>query len=244
MADRYFVDEPIAGAAARLSGSEAHHLAHVMRARPGVEVTLFDGSGAEFLARVEHVGRAEIELAILERQAIDRELQTSIVLGVALPKGDRQRWLVEKATELGAARVVPLATARSNDRESPAAIEKLRRAVVEASKQCGRNRLMEIAPPEPVADFLQTPADESTLRLFAHPGGLSQRVVLDATFRSDAPPRSIVAAIGPEGGFTGEEATLAGSHGWQAIDLGRTILRVETAALAVVSAITSRLDAS
>ena len=73
MADRYFVDEPIDGPLARLAGSEAHHLTHVMRAKPGDVVTLFDGSGAEFAARVERVGRAEIELAVVSCEPVDRE---------------------------------------------------------------------------------------------------------------------------------------------------------------------------
>ena len=110
MADRYFVESPIAGDQARLCGAESHHLAHVMRAKPLDEVVLFDGSGAEFLARVERVGRSEIELAVLSRAAVNREARTPLTLAVALPKGDRQRWLVEKAVELGVARLVPLVT--------------------------------------------------------------------------------------------------------------------------------------
>ena len=150
MADRYYVDTPITGTTAQLTGHEAHHLAHVMRAKSGTEVTVFDGSGAEFSATVARVGRAEIELKVTARHEVDRELPLLLTLGVALPKGDRQRWLVEKATELGVARIVPLLTERSNDRESPAALDKLRRAVIEASKQCGRNRLLEITSPLPV----------------------------------------------------------------------------------------------
>src|SRR5262245_48965007 len=125
MADRYFVDSPIEGPFAQLAGSEAHHLAHVMRAKRGDPITLFDGSGAEFSARIEHIDRNHIELAIISRQLVDRELGFPLLLGVALPKGDRQRWLVEKATELGVARLVPLATERSNDRPSPAVLARL-----------------------------------------------------------------------------------------------------------------------
>ena len=112
MPDRYFADSAIVSDRATLSGPEAHHLVHVMRAQAGDEVLLFDGSGAEFLARVEHVGRAEVQLAIVSRAEVDRELAFPLVLGVALPKGDRQRWLVEKATELGVTQLVPLITTR------------------------------------------------------------------------------------------------------------------------------------
>src|SRR5688572_8850936 len=112
MSDRFFVETPIESERAELIGSEAHHLAHVMRAAVGAEVTLFDGSGAEFPARVIKIGRSQVELVVLERREIDRELPFPLVLGVALPKGDRQKWLVEKATELGVSRIVPLQTSR------------------------------------------------------------------------------------------------------------------------------------
>src|ERR1700732_1182187 len=94
--DRFFHASPIDRDSVSLDGAEAHHLIHVLRAKPGLEVTLFDGSGAEFLARVERIERSAVRLAILERQEVDRELPVRISLGVATPKGDRQRWLIEK----------------------------------------------------------------------------------------------------------------------------------------------------
>ncbi len=235
MADRYFVDAPITGQEARLVGHEAHHLAHVMRAKAGQPATLFDGSGAEFSATITRVGRAEIELHVDARHQVDRELPVAITLGVALPKGDRQKWLVEKATELGVARLVPLITERSNDRESPAALDKLRRAVIEASKQCGRNRLLEIGTPTLAVEFFSadefiSTADAAHLRLLAHPGGA--KLQLPAAF-----PTSIAIAIGPEGGFTDAELEAARESNWQPIDLGTRILRIETAAVALVARI-------
>ncbi len=238
MADRYFVDRPITGDQARLSGAEAHHLTHVMRAVAGDEVVLFDGSGAEFTARIERVGRSEIELAMVSRSVIDREARVAVTLGVALPKGDRQRWLVEKAAELGVARLVPLVTERSNQRESAAGLEKLRRAVIEASKQCGRNRLLEIAAPEPLEDFLGAAA-RADCRLVAHPNGHPLSRVLDELAVAD--PQSVALAIGPEGGFSAAEIERAVAQGWQRVDLGQRILRVETAALALVAAVLGRV---
>ncbi len=235
MADRYFVDAPITGLTARLVGHEAHHLAHVMRAKPGTEVTLFDGSGAEFSARVARVGRSEIELAVFDRREVEREAARAITIGVALPKGDRPRWLVEKATELGVARVVPLVTERSNQRESRAALDKLHRTVIEASKQCGRNRLLELTEPVSLAEYLAAePA--SNVRLVAHPlekvaGSISENGRLERL--SEAGAASL--AVGPEGGFTERELDEARQLGWQTVDLGARILRVETAALALVA---------
>ena len=154
MSDRYFVEQPITTDRAMLVGPEAHHLIHVMRLRPGQQTTLFDGSGREFTALVERVGRTEVELTILAQEEVDRELPLRLVLGVALPKGDRQKWLVEKAVELGVARLAPLETARGVAQPVEQALGRLRRAVVEASKQCGRNRLLEIASPQRWSDFV------------------------------------------------------------------------------------------
>src|SRR4029078_8817654 len=127
-----------------LQGAEAHHLAQVMRAKCGDEVCLFDGSGFEFRASIRKIGRVEVEFEIVESRQVDREMARHITLAVSLPKGDRQRWLVEKTTELGVARLVPLVTRYSVAQPVGNATTRLRRAVIEASKQCGRNRLMEI----------------------------------------------------------------------------------------------------
>ena len=160
MSDRYFIDEPIAAGRVVLAGPEAHHLIHVMRAAPGQRVTLFDGSGDEFPAVVERIGRAEVELAVLSREHADRELPFELTLGVALPKGERQRWLVEKAVELGVTRIVPLRTCRAVAQPGEQALARLRRAVVEASKQCGRNRLLRIDGPQAWPDFVAATAGQ------------------------------------------------------------------------------------
>src|ERR1700759_1838130 len=112
MSDRFFISDPIRGDAVTLSGADAHHLAHVMRAEVGETVTLFDGSGSELLARIQSIGKREVELTIVERREVNRESATKLTLAVALPKGDRQRWLVEKAVELGVHALVPLETER------------------------------------------------------------------------------------------------------------------------------------
>lgn len=229
MADRYYSAEPIEGPTVTLTGSEAHHLLHVMRAQPGLAVTLFDGLGGEYAAEVTGCGRAEVELSVGPRRDIDRELPFEITLAVALPKGDRQRWLVEKAVELGVSRLVPLQTARhETGTGEPAA--KLARYVIEASKQCGRNRLMEITP---VIDWSNLVRETGKRRIVAHPGGWpSGELPLTA---ADA-----LLAVGPEGGFADDEIAQANSGGWQVVDLGPRILRVETAAVALVSALSLR----
>ncbi|MFO0789617.1 MAG: RsmE family RNA methyltransferase [Pirellulales bacterium] len=147
MSDRFFIAEPITSDRVTLDGPEAHHLLHVMRAAAGTEIVLFDNSGAEFTAVVEDTRRGEAVVKIVERHELNRELPCPLVVGVALPKGDRQKWLVEKLTELGVTALVPLVTDRGVAQPTASAAERLTRAVIEAAKQCGRNRLMQICEP-------------------------------------------------------------------------------------------------
>lgn len=244
MTDRYFAHTPISGGKATLVGPEAHHLIHVMRAKPGDRVVLFDGSGAEFTAQVERLRRAEAELAIVARHEVDRDLPVELTLGVALPKGDRQRWLVEKAVELGVKRLVPLETERSVARPGEGALGRLRRTVIEASKQCGRNRLMEIAPPQPWPDFVEC-TQAARLRVLAHPRTRSaemERFMSQKSWASLGLCPRVVLAVGPEGGFTEDEITLAASAGWQLVDLGPRTLRTETAAILLASLAARRAE--
>jgi 16S rRNA (uracil1498-N3)-methyltransferase len=238
MPHRYFSETPLAGQAAPLSGAEAHHLLHVLRARPGDEVVLFDGLGAEFQARVEKTGRSSVELALLSKHEIDRELPIELTMGVALPKGDRQKWLVEKLTELGVHRLVPLETQRGVAQPVSSALDRLRRSVVEASKQCGRNRLMEVTEAQTLAAFLSQ-SDKTGARWFAHPSGLPLR---QCFLQQQAGQRAagISIAIGPEGGFADDEVSDASTAGWQTVGLGDRILRIETAA-ALLAAVSSLL---
>ena len=232
MARRCYSEQPITGPQVALAGSEAHHLLHVLRATPGMKVVLFDGSGSEFDAEVSVCGRSTVDLSIVHRREVDRELPFSLTLGVALPKGDRQRWIVEKAVELGVTRLVPLETERSEKQGG----EKLGRYVIEASKQCGRNRLMEIAEPQRWSEWLAARPKEATagpIRSWvAHPTGQS------LTTNDLAHDRPALIAVGPEGGLSDDETAKAVAAGWELIGLGPRILRIETAAIALASSLT------
>jgi 16S rRNA (uracil1498-N3)-methyltransferase len=225
MSERFFVESPIRGSEAQLMAGEAQHVAKVLRARPGDGIVVFDGSGAEFLAQLISLGRHEVNLQIVVRREVSRELLREITLAVALPKGDRQQWLVEKLTELGVARLVPLRTERNVAQPVEKALGRLRRWVIEASKQCGRNTLLEIAPPADFLDYVST-APLDAQRVIAHPGA-NQSLEL-ASMNANFP---LVAVIGPEGGWTEDEVAQARTAGWQAVDLGPTILRIEKAAV-------------
>jgi 16S rRNA (uracil1498-N3)-methyltransferase len=235
MPDRYFIEEPIAPGRVILAGPEAHHLIHVMRAAPGLHVVLFDGRGAEFPSTVEEIRRSEVVLTVNTCETVDRELPFELTLAVALPKGDRQKWLVEKTVELGVTQIIPLKTQRGVAQPIEQALTRLRRAVVEASKQCGRNRLMQIAEPQSWPDLVETTAD-LPCRWLAHPQGFHKGPHLPAP---NELPNRVLIAIGPEGGFAAEEVALATAAGWHTVDLGPRILRVETAALALAAIVTS-----
>jgi 16S rRNA (uracil1498-N3)-methyltransferase len=233
MSQRFFVETPIGGAdSARLTDAEAQHLTRVMRAKPGDEVTLFDGSGQEFTARVSAIGKSAVDLEIVDRRLVDRELPHPLTLAVSLPKGDRQKVLVEKLVELGVTRLIPLETERSVAEGTPTALARLRRQVIEASKQCGRNRLMEIAQPQTLAQLLAEPP-ATPRRLLAHPTGNAPK---------SSPPGPALVAVGPEGGFTDAEVASATSSGWEIASLGPRILRIETAALALATLLTKQSE--
>jgi 16S rRNA (uracil1498-N3)-methyltransferase len=232
MSRRFFVDSPVVGSHARLMGSEAEHLIRVLRGKVGDGVVLFDGSGAEFPSRVVTIGRSQVDLQVLERCEVDREPESPLLLAVALPKGDRQRWLVEKAVELGVTQLIPLETERGVAQPADRAIQRLCRAVIEASKQCGRNRLMVISGPQSVAECLEA-APPGCHCWLAHPceSALPLRRLLEQVER-----RPVLAIIGPEGGFTEAEIATCGPA-CQYVTLGPRILRIETAAMALASAV-------
>jgi 16S rRNA (uracil1498-N3)-methyltransferase len=233
MSERFYVSTPITGPRAKLEGTEVHHLVHVMRAKVGDRVSVFDGSGAEFEAEVESIGKSAAELAVLSRSDISRESMSPLTLAVALPKGERQQWMIEKLVELGTAGIVPLSTKRGVAQPTDSALARLRRAVVEASKQCGRNRLLEIQPARDWIGFA-TSCDTGATRLIADIRGACAREIWPKRFAT-ASSSKVIAAVGPEGGFTEEEIATAVQAGWKTVTLGPRTLRVDTAAIALAA---------
>ena len=229
MSERFFITTQPAGDRAVLEGDEARHLTRVLRAKVGDTVSLFDGRGREWPARVAAIGRDRVELDAAEPTVDPVPVAIPLTLAVALPKGDRQKWMVEKLTELGATRLIPLETTRGVAEATASAQARLERGVIESCKQCGRNTLMEIAAGRPLERLLaEVPAGACVV--IAHPGGR----LLDA---ATMPPTAtaMIALVGPEGGFTDEELGTADRAGVIRISLGPRILRVETAAIALAA---------
>jgi len=236
MSQRFFCESPIRGDEAVLDGQEAHHLLHVMRARAGDEVVLFDGSGVEFAATIEKTGRHEVALRVDERRDIDRELPFPLELAVALPRGERQEWLVQKIVELGATRLIPWQTERSVALPNAKSLARLQRTVIEACKQCGRNRLMTIDEPVAFHDALRSLAtDLRPCGWLAHPGTDSQSLASAFETWNSLGIAPLRLGVGPEGGFSDAEASAAREHGWGQVSLGASILRTETAAIALAT---------
>jgi len=222
MADRFYVNSPLAPGPVVLDGPEAHHLAVVCRLRPGDALCLFNGDGRQYPATVREVARRAVTVEVTGIESPERELPFRLLVAAPVPKGDRAQFLVEKLTELGASAFVPLSTTRSVVQPREAKLDKLQRYVIEASKQCGRNVLMEVCPLREWPAFCRD-TQLPVLKVLAHPG---------SHFSALSPMGANVAvAVGPEGGFTEEEVALAVGAGWQATSLGPRILRVETAAL-------------
>lgn len=227
MASRYFVEQLGAAEEVELEGNEAHHLLHVVRLRPGDRVLLFDGKGTDADAVIVATSRRKVELRVEELRRHPPET-SGLTLAVAPPKGERLRWMVEKLTELGVSRWVPLLTERGVVTPGEGRQSKMPQWVIEAARQCGRHHLMEIDSPVSLADFL-TEREQAGL-LLAHPGGEPVARVLD-----DITGGPLQVLVGPEGGFTEEEVSLAREHGAVLVGLGSSILRIETAAMALAA---------
>jgi 16S rRNA (uracil1498-N3)-methyltransferase len=229
MLDRFYSPTSFDAPMIELPAEESHHLAQVLRKKIGDQVCLFDGQGRSASASVESMGRRCVRVRVIERHAADPPPRPELVLAVPLPKGDRSRWLVEKATELGVSALVPLQTARSVVDPRAARLDKLRQTVISACKQCGRNRLMEVCDPRAWHDLL-TEITPGTRLLVADRAGAP---VLEAL--SQRKDEQLLVAVGPEGGFTSEELAFAAGLGAGSVSLGPHVLRIETAAVALAA---------
>ena len=229
LADRFFIDSPFEGSETQLSDDQAHHVANVMRASVGDPLTLFDAHGNEYLTEITAKAKKRVTVKKLSSSRPERKLTRAITIVVALPKGDRQKFLIEKLVELGVQRLVPLNTARSVAQVNEKVINRLNKQIIEATKQCRRSYLMEVMPAVSVAQAIAMPANDSTTSFFvAHP--YTDQNLASAKDRL-VESKSIGWLIGPEGGFSQDEFTSMVEAGWSPVSFGEIILRVETAAL-------------
>ena len=224
---RLFVEQPLgAGSMIAVEGARTNYLANVMRMKAGDRLLLFDGASGEWLAEMVEAGKKRMTLIVREATRA-QEAVPDLWLAFAPVKKGRVDWLVEKAVELGVARLVPVVTARTIvDKLN---LERMRAHIVEATEQCGRTALASIAEPVKLDAFLRGRTSERTLYFADETGGEPAATAFALG------PAAIL--VGPEGGFTPEEASaIRASANAKAISLGPRILRAETAALASVAA--------
>jgi len=229
-AERFFIEHPPDGPAATLGGAEAHHLRHVRRVTVDDEVVLFDGSGTDYVARVEAFDRAGVALQILRAEPSGREPDIAVTLAVALVKPQAIARLIDMGTQLGMRRLIPVQTERSAGRPGPGRPGRWRRIAIEACKQCGRSVIPEIVPLVDLDAVLRQADDHD--------------VAVIGSMADDARPlgqvlspsaRSVLCLVGPEGGFTDAEEAAARGAGYLPVSLSKSILRTETAAAAALA---------
>ncbi|RJX29758.1 MAG: 16S rRNA (uracil(1498)-N(3))-methyltransferase [Desulfurivibrio sp.] len=229
---RFFIEpRAIDGPRATLAGPEAHHLRHVLRLTAGEEIELFDGSGTIYRAKIDQLGKA-VELAIISRQRFSPGTP-ALFLAQGLLKGRKMDFLVQKATELGVTGFLPFHSAFC---AVPALIKDAKssrweKIIMEACKQCGRPIPLQMAAVSDFGTLLAATAHHPCKLIFWEKETATRLAGL-----APLPPHpSIIALVGPEGGFADTEIEQAVQAGFTPVSLGRQILRAETAALSVMA---------
>jgi 16S rRNA (uracil1498-N3)-methyltransferase len=239
---RLFVDLPLlSGADLALPPGAARH-AQVRRVQPGDTLQLFDGQGCDWPAEVLAVGRSEVRVRVGLPLAVDTELPLPVTVALGMPANERMDAVVEKATELGVARIQPLHTERSVLRLSGERADKKRahwQAVAEsACEQCGRARVPAVAPVRALDDWLSGLATDDSLRLLLSLQPDSQPLAVRfGAHRFGPTARRVITLNGPEGGLTPDEEQAARRAGFVPVSLGPRVLRADTAPLAVLAAL-------
>lgn len=225
----YCADASAANTRVDLDESASRHLCQVLRLGADHPLIVFNGDGLAFDARIEQADRKRAVVALGNARETDTESPLAIHLGIAMSKGDRFDWVLQKATELGVSQITPLQTRRVDVRLNRERAEKKQRhwqqILVSACEQCGRNRLPELDGIQTLDQWLQISADEKWVLCPDNAQALA----------TELKPRSVALLIGPEGGLDEGEITLAEKSGFKALQLGPRVLRTETAPLAAIA---------
>jgi 16S rRNA (uracil1498-N3)-methyltransferase len=229
---RFYVDEPLrAGASLALPEDAAHHGVHVLRLRSGDDVTLFNGRGGEFAARISSIQRLKVGVDVLEHRTVERESPLRVVLVQGVSSGERMEFTIRKAVELGVAEIRPVlaaaSVARPKGERAAARQGHWQKIAISACEQCGRNRVPVV---HPLAEIHAVRLDAG-LKLLLSP----QSKTAFSKAAKDA--ESVALAAGPEAGFDGKEEVAFLDAGFVPVSLGPRILRTETAALAALAAL-------
>jgi 16S rRNA (uracil1498-N3)-methyltransferase len=227
------------GARIELPAAQGRHLVRVLRLAAGTPIVLFNGQGGEFEAIIATIHRDDITVHVGAHQAIERESPLDITLLQGIARGEKMDLILQKATELGVTRIVPLNMARSNVRltsDTAARKQEHWQAVVDsACEQCGRNRVPEVAAPTPFASAVQ--AVRAGTRLLLAPAEDSRSLATMLAPEDAGANSTFTLLVGPEGGFEPDEVRIARLAGFTGCRLGPRVLRTETAALTALAAL-------
>lgn len=234
---RLYTDQPLTtGKSGTLSGGSAHYLRNVLRIEPGREVILFNGTGGEYRCTISLAGKKAVEFTVDDFIDADRESPLHTELAIGLSRGDRMDFVLQKATELGVTVISPLFTERSEVKLKGGRLDKKmahwQQVIVSACEQCQRTRLPVLHPPQPLSDFLARTDDAA--KLILHPGETG------FSLAGENKPERVNLLVGPEGGFSDDEVSLASGRGFRPWSLGPRILRTETAPLTALAVLQSR----
>ena len=242
MSARFYAGLPLSsGESLALPERAARHV-QVLRLQPGDEITLFNSLGGEFAATIERMGRSEVQVRVGAHSPVEREARRSVHLVLGMPANERMDWLVEKASELGAASIAPLMAERSVLRLKGERADKKRAhwqgVAIAACEQCGRNRLPLMHEVSTFGDWaaaLAPPADDTPRLLLSLRAGTQPLTSALALYPSAAP---VTLLSGPEGGLSPAEEDAAMLRGFVPVSLGERTLRAETAPLACLALLT------
>ena len=227
----------------RMTGDLLHHLRDSLRLRPGDSLTLNDGYGTRYRVEVTHVASQAIDSRIIDQQTEPVRRASPIVLGQALIKGDKMDWVIQKATELGVATLMPIQSTHSVIKPNPERLEHQRsrweRIARDAAQQSERWTIPTIADPIDLTEICRQYALAPLKGILAERSSGPSLATIPLPQDHQYP---IVLLVGPEGGWAAAEQHLAQQHGFLPLTLGPRILRAETAAIAALSILQSRLD--
>jgi 16S rRNA (uracil1498-N3)-methyltransferase len=240
---RIFSSQPIVTESVwDLPAAAAQHVVKVLRLRAGETLTLFDGRGGEWEAEIVEITKSAVRVRALQHLPIERESPLEITLLQALVRGEKMDWVVQKATELGVHRIVPIATARSvvqlADDRAEKRLEHWRGVAAAACEQCGRNRIPEISTPITLAAACAVQATRGLgMHSFLFVPTAARDFVAALQNLPQATPQAarLSVLVGPEGGLTDAEQSQAAGCGFQAVSLGPRVLRTETAGATVIA---------
>ena len=233
---RIYVPQPLRpGREVELPIQAGEHIARVLRLDRGHPVRLFNGDGGEYAGELSSLAKRSVMARVLQSAATpDRESPLRITLGQGIARGEKMDWVLQKATELGVARIVPLITDRTEVKLDAERAERRlshwEAVIASACEQCGRNRLPELGEPVRLADWAAGLGEESGLRLALDPHG-------DTGVRDLVVGTIATLAVGPEGGLSEHDLATLDQAGFRGLRLGPRILRTETAGLAALAAL-------